>query len=104
MKAGRMILALAASAVAIGAPLSALAEAPTVRGASCRALYLTKLREARDAAARGDQKTALASLEEAQSMLRLCTEDPSAAGGGAEAEAHVLGRTELRATNEAPAA
>ena len=61
---------------------------------SCRALYVARLQMAREAASNGDQQAALARLEEAQEILRVCTEDPTSPGGARrdEAPAHVLGR------------
>lgn len=61
---------------------------------SCRALYVARLQLAREAASNGDQQAVVARLEEAQEILRLCTEDPTSPGGARrdEAPAHVLGR------------
>ena len=88
------VLGFAVCALLLAADSPSRATDTEEAGASCRALYLTKLRAARDAAARGDQDRALENLEEAEAVLRACTGDPSTPGGAREDDgpAHVLGR------------
>lgn len=99
------VLGFATWALLLGGALAAGAARAEDAGTSCRARYVAKLRVARDAAARGDQKSALAGLEEAQDVLRSCTEDPSAPDGVREdeASAKVLGRVSQPIESTLPA-
>lgn len=101
-----MILVCTTWALLLGGALAPGAARAEEAGTSCRALYVAKLRVARDAAARGDQKSALAGLEEAQDVLRSCTEGPSTPGGKREDEASAkeLGRVSQPIESTLPAA
>ena len=103
MKASRRssAMAFATAAFLLGGslfvgPAHADGKAKNEETLSCRAIYVAKLRLARAAAARGDQKGVVDGLEQAQDVLRFCTDDPRAPGGAGQnqAPAHVIGRAD----------
>lgn len=81
--------------LAITAPVRAQASDGSRSG--CGQMYVKTLHAARDAAARGDQKEAVARLEEARDILALCRNGGTGPPGSSEAPdapVHVLGRAE----------
>ncbi len=63
-------------------------------GGACNRLYVKVLLAARDAAARGDQRTAVARLKEARDVLALCRDGDPGSAETTEQPVHVLGRAE----------